>query len=116
MARLTLHPMIAAIFAAGMITLQGMPEAAAQMRCADRAKIVEWLEGHFEETLHGIGLIGGHTVIELHVSARGTWTVLSTGVTGRSCMVSAGHSWTDIRQPEGMDTGFAPHLDKDRGG
>lgn len=112
MARITHHLIIAAIVAVGMMTFQGIPEAAAQTRCADRAKIVEWLEGRFGETLHGMGLVGDHTVIELHVSERGTWTVLSTGVTGQSCMVSAGHSWSDIRQPEGVETGFAPHQDR----
>jgi hypothetical protein len=68
--------------------------------CGPRADVVAWLEERFSENPVGFGLIGNHTVLEIHVSEEtGSWTVLTTGVEGFSCMVSAGHSWTRIEPP-----------------
>ncbi|CAI2932603.1 hypothetical protein [Aminobacter niigataensis] len=38
-------------------------------------------------------MVGNSAVIEVFVSATGTWTMLMTDVRGRSCIVAAGDGW-----------------------
>lgn len=106
MAREFLFSKIPHILVAAFAATAAAPAAGQTATCAPRAQMVEWLEQTFGELPGGFGLIGNHTVFEIHISEEtGSWTVLTTNVKGRSCMVSAGHSWTPVdRQAEGAST------------
>jgi len=91
----TAHVLIAAFALATTATAA----AAQPAPCAPRAAMVEWLAENFAEQPVAFGLIGNHQLLEIHVSETGSWTAVITNVTGTSCMVSAGHSWTPVEQP-----------------
>ncbi|TKT75480.1 hypothetical protein [Aquamicrobium sp. LC103] len=88
------------VIAVALASLLATLPAAAQTRsCAGRAEVIAWLEERFGERPIGVGVVGDHTIVELHASETGTWTILATSLTGQSCMVSSGHSWTPIETP-----------------
>lgn len=80
-------------------TLALAAPAAAQMPsqqmppCGPRASILEQLERDFAETPVSRGLASNGTVLELLVSASGTWTMLISLPSGNSCFGAAGEMW-----------------------
>ncbi len=64
--------------------------------CYDRAKIIEGLEGEFAEKPIFKGIAQTGILIEILTSAKGSWSILSTQPSGRSCLVAAGGHWTDV--------------------
>lgn len=65
----------------------------AQVPCAPRDEIVDALSEHYKEVPAGIGLAPPSRVFELYVSDSGTWTLLLTTASGRSCVIGAGENW-----------------------
>lgn len=80
-------------------TLALVAPAAAQMPpqqmppCGPRVSILEQLERDFAETPVSRGLASNGTVLELLVSASGTWTMLISLPNGNSCFGAAGEMW-----------------------
>jgi len=70
--------------------------ALAQVRvpCAERAKVVGTLHKDFNETQRGSGLTPAGQLLELFASDKGTWTLLLSLPTGKSCMIATGGAWT----------------------
>jgi hypothetical protein len=83
--------LIAAGLALSGITLQSA--AAAPVVCGERQAFTEALKGKFKEERQALGLVATSSVVELYVSPGGSWTVLMTGVDGKSCVLATGHSW-----------------------
>jgi hypothetical protein len=74
--------------------LAASPVAAQQ--CADRQTVVDHLGGErFNEAPTGRGVSNGH-MVEVWVSATGTWTVVVTSANGQTCMVASGHAWEAV--------------------
>lgn len=74
-------------------TLTLCTPAAAQypLGCNDRLTIIERLNERYNESLVGIGIATGPQVMEILSSPNGeTWTILSTGTDGISCLVMTG--------------------------
>ena len=67
--------------------------AQAQLFCDGRDDLAAWLAEAFHEQRVGYGLAGTTLIVEVFASARGTWTMLMTDVSGRSCIVAAGEGW-----------------------
>lgn len=65
----------------------------AQVGCGARDVIVARLGQLFQEHQIGYGLVGQAAVVEVYVSAAGTWTMLMTDVSGRTCIMGAGDAW-----------------------
>lgn len=61
--------------------------------CGERAQIIEQLKVKYNETRQAVGLISNNGAAELYVSEKGTWTMLVTLESGKSCIIAAGHSW-----------------------
>lgn len=61
--------------------------------CGPRVSILEQLERDFAETPVSRGLASNGTVLELLVSASGTWTMLISLPNGSSCFGAAGEMW-----------------------
>jgi hypothetical protein len=96
------------IAAAGLVlvslaALANGAEAAAQ--CGSHDKITQILGTKFQEGRQGLGVASALTVIELFVSAKGTWTVTSTNTQGLTCIVAAGEGWQgEPRQVAGLNS------------
>ncbi|WP_406872860.1 hypothetical protein WHT83_02420 [Aminobacter sp. P9b] len=75
-----------------VLTLTAVP-AQAQFVCDTHDALVLRLAEAFQEKKIGYGVVGNSAVIEVFVSATGTWTMLMTDVRGRSCIVAAGDGW-----------------------
>jgi len=72
--------------------------------CGDQKNIKELLGKQHAESQKAIGLINEKVIIEIYTSAKGTWSILMTYSTGRSCIIAAGKSWQEIKQaPPGSD-------------
>lgn len=79
--------------AAGLtFTLPTVAQAQFAM-CGERAQIVDQLKAKYNETRRAVGLISNNGAAELYVSEKGTWTMLVTLESGKSCIIAAGHSW-----------------------
>ncbi len=79
--------------AAGLsLTLSAAAHAQFAM-CGERAAIVDQLKAKYNETRQAVGLIADSGAAELFVSEKGTWTMLVTLASGKSCIIAAGHSW-----------------------
>lgn len=68
-------------------------QAHAQVSCGPCDVIVARLGQLFQEHQVGYGLIGEVAVVEIYVSTAGTWTVLMTDLSGRTCIMGAGDGW-----------------------
>ncbi|MBK1869121.1 hypothetical protein [Taklimakanibacter albus] len=64
--------------------------------CGERAQIVEQLKVKYKETPQAVGIVSDNGVAELFVSEQGTWTMLMTLTSGKSCIIAAGHSWDAV--------------------
>lgn len=71
--------------------------------CGDRNEIVAKLGQVFQESPTAMGLVNQDAVIEIFVSAQGTWTILASGTDGKSCVVSSGESWESSTMAAGED-------------
>ena len=83
---------VAAAVAAVTIFLS-TPTIAAAATCATRTELVRALGDKFGEARQAIALTTHGSLIEVFVSERGTWTILVSSPSGRSCVVAAGEAW-----------------------
>lgn len=79
--------------------LCGPPAVAEEMTCADRGRLQEALETRYGEVSVGYGLEDRNGVVEVYVSASGSWTLLVTRADGTSCVIGTGTSWVFVEQP-----------------
>ena len=99
-----MKPLVAvSLVVAGLIA--GTQTAAAAYRCGPRDKIIEVLGSKYLENRQALGLSGNALVVELFVSAAGTWTVTSTNTQGVTCVIAAGEAWQQApKQLAGLDS------------
>ena len=70
----------------------------AQQVCVPHEKVKLQLEEKFDEQVIGRGLTpNGKAMFELFVSESGSWTVIVSEPSGRSCVVAGGESWQPIQ-------------------
>ncbi len=87
---------LSAIVIASALLLSAQP-ANAQQVCAPHEKAALQLEEKFDEQVIGRGLTpNGKAMFELFVSESGSWTVIVSEPSGRSCVVAIGESWQRI--------------------
>ncbi len=85
------------ILAALAVLFLSTPAAEAQEICVLRQSAVAKLAAQYDEQVVGRGLAqGGKAMVELFVSATGTWTAVVTDTQGRSCVIASGVSWTAL--------------------
>ncbi len=70
--------------------------AAGETFCAKHETLAQILDTKFGEQQQGVGLAGKEAMIEIYVSAKGTFTLVSTDTKGVSCIVGAGDSWEKL--------------------
>jgi hypothetical protein len=86
---------LVAVFAAiSFVSIAGKAETAPQ--CGNHDKIVDVLGQKYKETRRVIGVVNSTAVMEMFMSAQGTWTIVITDTTGKSCITVAGEEWQDV--------------------
>lgn len=82
---------------AGLIFLLSVQAANAQQACRVRTEAVVQLERQYDEQVAGRGLAAnGQRMLELFVSETGSWTLLVSDPSGRSCVVASGEAWQGL--------------------
>ena len=86
---------LAAVFAAiSLISTAANAEAAPL--CGEHDKIVDVLGHKFKETRRVMGVVNAQAVMEMFMSAQGTWTMVITDTRGTACIAAAGRDWQDV--------------------
>ena len=86
---------LVAVFAAiSLISTAGLAAAAPQ--CGDHDKIVDVLGHKYKETRRIMGVVNSTAVMEMFMSAQGTWTMVITDTRGTACIAAAGQDWQDV--------------------
>ncbi len=88
---------LAVIAAAFLFTaiLGGSP-ASAQAVCGDHGEILAKLQKFHSETPRAIAVSADGRLLEVVVSATGTWSILITRPNRRTCVVATGDSWESL--------------------
>jgi hypothetical protein len=77
---------------AALAPLVLIPDAEAA-QCGPRDMITASLNRQFQESRQAVGLSGQAMLVELYVSASGSWTMTGTSPRGLTCVIAAGQSW-----------------------
>lgn len=92
------------ILAAVAAALSIATPASAQVICGERSQIIAQLESKYGETRRSVGLQQGRGVVEVYSSEEtGTWTILVTDASGKSCLMAAGEAF-EVEPPARKDT------------
>jgi hypothetical protein len=86
---------LAAVFAAISFVSIASPAAAA-LQCGNHDKIVEALKDKFKENRRVMGVVNFTAVMEIFMSKQGTWTMVVTDTSGKSCITAAGEEWQEV--------------------
>ena len=70
--------------------------AQSQEQCGPRAKVVNVLNAKFQESQRAMGLINERAMMEVYISAKGTWTMVVTDEAGMTCVLAAGEAWDEL--------------------
>jgi hypothetical protein len=81
------------LLAAGIVLATLSTPSQAQAPCDQRARIVSILLQQFEEVQVGSGITPTGQLLELFASSNGSWTILLSAPTGKSCMIATGEAW-----------------------
>lgn len=77
-----------------LFLLTATAQAQPQQLCGDRTAIVERLKTKYYEQLEFRAVLAGNkALMEIYVSASGTWTQLLSSPNGMSCFVASGDGW-----------------------
>ena len=68
-------------------------EPTVALPCHDYARIVETLEKRYGEAPQALGLQSNGHLLQVFISAAGSWTILTVAPSGIGCIVAAGRSW-----------------------
>jgi hypothetical protein len=86
-----------AALGAAFLLLVCVSEAAAQAVCLPRGQALEHLAAKYGEAPVARGVTGIGGLLEVLASpSGGTWTILVTRPSGRSCVVAAGEGWRPL--------------------
>lgn len=81
------------LFTAAVLSSPAGAALAQAPACAPHAAVVQGLAEQYREKPQSIGVVDGNTVVEVFVSDQGTWTIVATDTSGKSCVLSAGEGW-----------------------
>lgn len=76
-------------------------QAQIQVRCGTRHSILTQLYLNHQEQPVAIGLTGNGNVVEVLASEDGeTWTIVTTGPSGLTCIFQTGEHWQRVERQE----------------
>jgi len=67
-----------------------------QGQCAPHGPMTAMLATRYLEAPKAIGAVSGNHVMEVYVSAAGSWTLLVTSAQGYACILASGSDWEDV--------------------
>jgi len=70
--------------------------AAVSLPCGSRATMAATLERNYKEVPVSVGLANDGNMVEVYSSSSGSWTIVITSPSGRSCLVAAGEAWQPL--------------------
>lgn len=70
-------------------------EAAAQVVCVERAKLIERLKLRYGERPVSSGINFNGVMVEVFASKEGDFTILATRPDGVSCLIASGDNWQE---------------------
>jgi hypothetical protein len=83
------------------------PAASDDLNCGDRAILAERLATFYGEQQSGLGLESEQRMVEVWSSEEtGTWTILMTLPSGRSCVMASGGNWMKQDTPTKVELGI----------
>ena len=91
-----LRKILVPLFVLGGILATVTPAHSATI-CGKRAHLVSALSRDYSEQSTFEALTADGRLMEVLTSEKGTWTVLLTSPTGRTCVVATGTSWETLR-------------------
>ena len=57
--------------------------------------MVKALNAKYQESQRALGLINDKAMMEVYISAKGTWTMVVTNDQDMSCVLAAGEAWDE---------------------
>ena len=64
-----------------------------QIMCAERSTVLTHFGAKYKEGPVAMGLASNGAVLEVLTSVKGSWTIIVTGPTGKTCIVASGEAW-----------------------
>lgn len=96
---------LAAVVTAVSLCLTSGGAAAQAVPCGKHDQLTKTLATKYNETRRAMGVVGTSAVMEIFMSAQGSWTMLVTTTNGIACVAAAGENWQDIpRETAGLDS------------
>jgi hypothetical protein len=87
---------LACALAIGTLHSGTVAAAQAQEQCGPRDQVVKVLNAKYQESQRALGLINDKAMMEVYISARGTWTMVVTNEAGMTCVLAAGEAWDEM--------------------
>jgi hypothetical protein len=84
----------AVLAAVTLFSSVGVASAAAP--CGSHDAIAKSLTTKFKEARRIMGVVNARAVMEIFMSAQGTWTVVVTDTNGLACIIAAGQDWQEV--------------------
>lgn len=88
-------PKIAVAALAAMFAVFAMIPPATAGPCGARNDIARHLAEKYLEKRRSIALMNTGGILEVYVSAQGSWSIVTSSPSGWSCIVAAGDAWQD---------------------
>lgn len=88
--------LMVALLAVLFISLTAFAPPVHAMSCGDRIDGITELKDRYGEEPAAMGLTSSGEVIELFISENGTFTIITTGPDGLSCLMLSGDSWESM--------------------
>ncbi len=88
----------ALVAAAAFFLLFAPPVTAAPTlgQCGPHGSMITMLAARYLEAQKAIGIVSRSHVMEVYVSAAGSWTILVTSAEGYACILASGGDWEDV--------------------
>ena len=86
--------LVAALAAISFVSIADNAEAA--LPCGSHDKIVNVLADKYKEARRVMGVVNASAVMEIFMSPQGTWTILITDTSGKTCITASGEEWQDV--------------------
>lgn len=78
---------LAVLLTAAVTAYPHTADSQAVVNCAERSQVIELLTRQYEEKQAAVGQINPQAVMELYAADGGSWTLIVTDVSGRSCVI-----------------------------
>jgi len=70
--------------------------AFSQNVCAKRPELIKRLQDNYQELPSAKAIINNNEIIEVFISTSGSWTIIISNRSGRSCVASTGRDWVYV--------------------